>query len=89
MARKSFQELLSRAEIASRSERFLKAIQQELMPEHADAVVAINLETGEYVLGSTPDEADQAFRARWPHTLMFRCRVDGGPVAKFHGAAPL
>jgi hypothetical protein len=26
-----------------------------------------------------------AFRRRWPDTLPFVARVDGGPVVKFHG----
>jgi hypothetical protein len=47
--------------------------------------VAINVETGEYVLAPTLDEVYEAFDRRWPDQLSFVVRVDGGPVAKFHG----
>jgi hypothetical protein len=76
---------LSRAEIGRRADKYLLEIQKELLPDHAAEFVAINLDTGEYVLGQTPHEVFMAFRTRWPNRLMFRCRVDGGPVAKFHG----
>jgi hypothetical protein len=76
---------LSRSELHRRADSFLKAIQAKLLPEHAKETVAINMVTGEYVLGRTPREAARAFEARWPDVLMFRCRVDGGPVAKFRG----
>jgi hypothetical protein len=59
------------------------------MPEHAAEIVAINMVTGEYVLGRTSGEASDAYRARWPDILMFMCRVDGGPATKFHGHVPL
>ncbi len=76
---------LSRAELNRRADEYLKRIQQELMPEHASEYIAINLETGEYVLGATPHEVFEDFLERWPNHLMFRCRVDGGPAVKFHG----
>lgn len=72
-------------EFSRRAEEFLKKIQKELMPEHASQFIAINMETGEYVLGDTPGEASDAFWDRWPDILMFKCRVDGGPAYKFHG----
>ena len=53
--------------------------------EHASEIVAINVETGEYILGRTVSEVLVAFRKRWPKQLAYFIRVDGGPVAKFHG----
>jgi hypothetical protein len=47
---------LSRSELNRRADEFLERIQPELMPKHASDYVAINLETGEYVLGSTPQD---------------------------------
>ena len=76
---------LSRTEFDRRAEGFLKKIQQQLMPDQADKIVAINMETGEYVLGKTSGEAAEAFWERWPDVLMCKCRVDGGPSVKFHG----
>ncbi len=76
---------LSRGEFNRRADRFLTQIQKGLLPEHADQILAINMETGEYVLGATAEEASEQFDHRWPDVLMFKCRVDGGPIAKFHG----
>jgi hypothetical protein len=76
---------LSRADFDRRADEFLKVIQKELMPEHASEFVAINMETGDYVLGKTPGDASEAFWDKWPDVLMYKCRVDGGPAYKFHG----
>jgi hypothetical protein len=76
---------LPRADFNRRADAFLKKIQEKLMPEHADELIAINMETGEYVLSKAREEVISAFLARWPDTLMFLCRVDGGPSTKFHG----
>ncbi|HLQ44485.1 MAG TPA: hypothetical protein VK137_07145 [Planctomycetaceae bacterium] len=74
-----------RREEDRRIAQFLKAIQEELMPEHANEVVAINLETGEYTLGEDDLAAWLAFKKRFPKVFCHLVRVDGGPVAKFHG----
>lgn len=76
---------ISRSEFDRRADRFLAAIQKELMPEHADEILVINMETGEYVLGADLYDATEEAENRWPDVLFFRCRVDGGPVVKFHG----
>jgi hypothetical protein len=60
-------------------------LQKSLLAKHASEFLAINVETGEYLLAPTSDDAWKQFRARWPGTLGYVCRVDGGPVAKFHG----
>jgi hypothetical protein len=76
---------IPRSEFNRRADRFLAAIQKDLMPEHADEFLAINMETGEYVLAADFDQAAAEFEKRWPDVLIFGCRVDGGPVVKFHG----
>jgi hypothetical protein len=60
----------------------LDKIQHQLMPEHAQEHVAINLVTGEYVLGRTSGDTFRAFEARWPNKPMFARRVDGGPSVR-------
>ena len=75
----------SRREFERRTAAILAKLQHGLMPEHASEVIAINVETGEYLLASSSGEAWQEFRKRWPGTLGYVCRVDGGPVVKFHG----
>jgi hypothetical protein len=67
------------------SDYVLKKIQRELMPEHAQEHLAVNLETGEYVLGRTSSEVFQAFLDRWPNKPMFKRRVDGSPSIRFRG----
>jgi hypothetical protein len=42
-------------EFNKRSDELLKEFQKTLLPEHADEVIAIDVEGGSYVLGKTPD----------------------------------
>ena len=80
---------LSRAEFTRRADDYLKKAQAELLPEQAAKIIAINMDTGEYVFGSSKSEALAAFEARWPDCLFFMCRVDGGAATKYHGYVPL
>jgi hypothetical protein len=75
----------SRREFERRAAEILAEAQHELLPEHASEVIAINVSTGEYLLADNSGEAWRAFRERWPGTLGYVCRVDGGPVVKFRG----
>jgi hypothetical protein len=75
----------SRREFERRAAALREELQEALMPEHASELIAINVETGEYLLAPTRREAWQGYRKRWPGTLGYVCRVDGGPVVKFHG----
>ena len=61
---------------------YLEKIQKELPPEQGKMVVAINTETGEYVLGQDSGKAVAAFHSRWPKSGYFMCRVDGTPSAR-------
>jgi hypothetical protein len=53
--------LLPGREFERRAKETLQRIQKELLPEHASALVAINVETGEYELGSAPLGAQNRF----------------------------
>lgn len=77
--------LMPGPEFERRSKQILEEIQRTLMPEHASELVAINVETGEYVLGNAVNKVTTAFRRRWPRQIFYLIRVDGGPVFKFHG----
>lgn len=66
----------------SQVEVVLKCVQNELMPERARDIVAINTETGEYVVGKDFGEACDGFRERWPHGPLYVCQVDGGPALR-------
>ena len=77
--------MTSRREFERRASALRDELQKALMPEHPSEVIAINVDTGEYLLAPTGREAWQTFRKRWPGILSYICRVDGGPVVKFHG----
>ena len=89
MKKVSVDPMPSRRDFEKRAEQILAALQKQLLPEHASEVVGINVDTGEYVLACTSEEAWKAFRERWPGTLGYVVRVDGGPVMKFHGPVPV
>ena len=61
---------------------YLEIIQKELEPEQAQMVVAINMRTGEYVLGNDSGEAVRAYLKRWPNGGFHMCRVDGSPSGR-------
>ena len=75
----------SMRDFEKRADQILAELQKTLLPEHASDVIGINVDTGEYVLAQNSGEAWQAFRKRWPGTLGYVVRVDGGPVTKFYG----
>jgi hypothetical protein len=79
------QGLVPGREFDRRARLILAEAQKTLMPDHALETMCINVETGEYVLGKTSLEAEEAFDRRWPRNYYFQIRVDGGPVFKFHG----
>ena len=76
---------MSRHDFEKRADQIFAELQPTLLPEHASEVIGINVDTGEYVLAPDDDEAWKAFRKRWPGTLGYVARVDGGPVWKFYG----
>jgi hypothetical protein len=61
---------------------YLEKIQQELSPEQAKMVIAINTDTGEYALGEDSREALHAYRERWGDYGFYLCRVDGSPSGR-------
>ncbi len=60
----------------------LKEIQPLLLPEKANHIVAIEPESGGYVVAKTVAEASEEFRRRFPGKLYFMVRADGGPVMR-------
>jgi hypothetical protein len=75
---------MSWREHAERGEAILKELQKTLLPEYAYKLIAINVETGEYVLGERLGETSRAFQQRFPGQVAYVLRVDGGPAIKFH-----
>jgi len=60
----------------------LKEIQPLLLPEKANYIVAIEPESGGYVVAKTVAEAAEEFHRRFPDKLYFMVRADGGPVMR-------
>jgi hypothetical protein len=87
MKRNVIQQPASMRDFERRADQILADLQKTLLPEHATDIVAINVDTGEDILTHDLDEAWAAFRERWPASLAYVTRVDGGPVVKFHGIA--
>lgn len=72
-------------EFRKRAHEILAELQKTLLPEHGSEIIAINVDTAEYVVAPTEEEVWLEFRRRWPGSLASVTRVDGGPVVKFHG----
>jgi hypothetical protein len=60
----------------------LKEIQPLLSPEKADHIVAIEPESGGFVVGRDWVEADEKFRRRFLGKVALVIRADGGPVMR-------
>ena len=70
------------AEFERKALERLKEIQPLLLPEKANHIVAIEPESGGYVVAKTVAEATEEFRRRFPDKLYFMVRADGGPVMR-------
>lgn len=71
-------------EFHRRSDELFKELQKTLLPEHADEIIAIDVDSGGYVLSRTRREAIEKFRLLFPGKVSFIVRVDGGPIIKYH-----
>ena len=77
---------MSQREFGKRAmDYWLPKIQQQLPPERAHDIVAINVETGEFEIGDSAMSVIESFKQRWPDQLFFLVRVDGGAVYRFRG----
>ncbi|MEK7857298.1 MAG: hypothetical protein AAB288_14500 [Acidobacteriota bacterium] len=78
--------VLSMLEFRRRGKQWLKTIQQELKCDNADKDIAINIDTGEYVLeDETGEDVFFVFRKKWPDAHPYICRVNGRPSIRFYG----
>jgi hypothetical protein len=73
------------AEFDCKGDAILKELQKTLLPEHANEIIAIDVESGDYCLGKTSREAWTALRQRHPDRVAYVARVDGGPAFTYHG----
>jgi len=71
-----------RAEFERKALERLKEIQPLLLPEKANHIVAIEPESGGYVVAKTREEVVREFRQRFLGKLLFLVRADGGPTMR-------
>lgn len=69
-------------EIAEKGEQLYEKIKEVLEPEHKGEIVAINVNTGDYFLGKTPQEAEKKARERFPDEVFYIKRVGYRAVHK-------
>ena len=74
------------SEFLRRGKEWLTKIGPNLMPDRAEDVIAINIETGEYLLEDDSDEDVRfKFRKKWPGRHPYVSRVNGRAAIRFHG----
>lgn len=79
-----YQSTMNWNDFGDRGEAILSELRKTLLPEAANKFIALDVETGHYVLGDRSAEAVREFRERYPGTFAYIARVDGRPVVKFH-----
>jgi hypothetical protein len=71
---RTFQPIRSR-EIGEKADRIYESLKAELEPRHHGKFIAIEVESGDYFLGDTVEEADQQGRERYPEGFFCFKRV--------------
>ena len=74
--------LPNRKEFRRRAYERLHELQPSLLPEHAEDLIAIEPDSGEYVLAQDRRDVYDRFDEKFPDKLAYVMRVDGGPVLR-------
>ena len=72
-------------EMAAKGEAILRAIEDELLPEHRGEAVAIDVDSGDYFLGETGIEATDKARRKYPDKIFYLARVGARAYVSFKG----
>ena len=59
------------------------SLKEKLEPEHKGEIVVIDIETGEYFLGSDLTEADEKARKKYPNKVFYAVKI-GFPALYAH-----
>ena len=59
------------------------SLKEKLEPEHKGEIVVIDIETGEYFLGSDLNEADEKAREKYPNKVFYAVKI-GFPALYVH-----
>jgi hypothetical protein len=66
---------LDREELARKGEQVYSKIRERLEAERPGQFVAIEVESGDYFLGETIQEADEKASAKYPHGVFYIVRI--------------
>ncbi len=67
--------ICDKRELAARGEALYAKISKQLEDKHPGAYVAIDVESGDYFLGETIQEADQQASAKYPERIFYIARI--------------
>lgn len=69
-------------EFAEKGRAIYERLKDQLLHQYKGWFIAIDPETGDYALGKTPVEADQALRSKRPGKVFYMMRVGYRAVGK-------
>lgn len=61
----------------------LVELEKELLPENKGRIIAIEPESGKYLIGNKQGELFAELSAKYPDKLFYFARIGGGPVIRF------
>ncbi len=66
---------INKAELAAKGEGIYAKLKEKLEREHRGEFVAIEVESGDYFLGKTFQEADKKAREKYPKSVFYVVRI--------------
>jgi len=67
--------VINKAELAAKGESLYAKLKEQLEQEHRGEFVAIEVESGDYFLGKTLQEADKKAREKYPNRVFYVIRI--------------
>jgi len=67
--------MINKAEMAAKGESIYARLKENLEQEHRGEFVAIEVDSGDYFLGETFQDADQRARAKYPESVFYVIRI--------------
>jgi len=67
--------VINKTEMAAKGESIYATLKEKLEKEHRRKFVAIEVESGDYFLGRTLQEADQKAREKYPESVFYVIRI--------------
>lgn len=67
--------VINKTELAAKGESIYAKLKEQLEQEHRGEFVAIEVESGDYFLGKTFQEADKKAREKYPKSVFYVVRI--------------